>query len=163
WADEHHARTGRWPRSNSGPIPKSGGETWETVRAALRCGSRGLNVGLTLPQFLAKHRGVAAQRGPNPPLAPAMILEWADQHHQRNGKWPTAESGVIQDAPGERWSAVARAMYDGTRGLVPGDSLARLLQRERGYRNRQGLSRLTYRQILAWADDYHSRTGTWPT
>ena len=34
WADEHHARTGRWPGAAAGEIPGSGGETWCAVYLA---------------------------------------------------------------------------------------------------------------------------------
>ncbi len=51
----------------------------------------------------------------------------------------------------------------GTRGL-PGDlSLARLLDRERGVRNRLDLPRLNCKEILAWAVAHQQRTGQWPT
>jgi hypothetical protein len=50
----------------------------------------------------------------------------------------------------------------GLRGPRGGSSLARLLARHRGVRNRANLPRLTVRQILAWADAHHGRTAQWP-
>jgi hypothetical protein len=47
--------------------------------------------------------------------------------------------------------------------LPGGSSLARLLARHRGVRNPKDLPPLTCRQILAWADAHHRRTGAWPT
>ena len=49
------------------------------------------------------------------------------------------------------------------RGLAPGSSLAKLLERERGVRNKRNLLPLTHAQILAWADDYKLNTGEWPS
>src|SRR5262249_43681058 len=40
WADAWHARTGRWPSRESGPIPESAGNTWMAVNVALGKGHR---------------------------------------------------------------------------------------------------------------------------
>ncbi|MGH7193362.1 MAG: hypothetical protein ACREJM_07470, partial [Candidatus Saccharimonadales bacterium] len=63
---------------------------------------------------------------------------------------------------GETWMAVEMALSHGKRGLPGNDSLARLLARRRGKRNRGDLPRLTVRQILAWADAHFERYGMWP-
>src|SRR5262249_36434052 len=43
WADEHHARTGRWPRTTEVVFPSlPPGETWPRIDLALRQGHRGL-------------------------------------------------------------------------------------------------------------------------
>jgi hypothetical protein len=52
WAKAHHARTGRWPRHTTGPIPGSAGETWNTVQNALRLGRRGFPPRGSLYQLL---------------------------------------------------------------------------------------------------------------
>jgi hypothetical protein len=57
---------------------------------------------------------------------------------------------------------VDRALQDGFRGLPGGSTLPRFLAKYRGARNQGALPRLSARQILAWADDHHARTGTWP-
>jgi hypothetical protein len=54
-------------------------------------------------------------------------------------------------------------MRTGSRGLRCGGSLAKLLAEHRGVRNISALPRLTIRQILAWADAHHQRTGRWPS
>src|SRR5207248_2446454 len=54
-------------------------------------------------------------------------------------------------------------LREGLRGLSGGSSLARLLARHRGARNRKDLPPLSEDQILAWADAHQRRTGTWPT
>jgi hypothetical protein len=161
WADAHHWRTGAWPRLTSGPIADAPGETWGAVQKALVAGLRGLPGGASLAQVLAKHRRV-----PNLQERPAFtvkeILAWADTHHRRTGRWPTSKSGAIAQAPGETWAYVNNALIQGNRGLPGGSSLAQLLARARGARNRLDLPRLWLKEILAWADAHYRRTGQWP-
>jgi hypothetical protein len=161
WADSHHQRMGRWPIAASGPIPEAPGETWNAVHVALQLGCRGLPGGLTLARLLAVHRGVR-HRTEGQPLSVALILTWADAHHQRTGEWPTSSAGPIRNAPGETWGAVHTALQRGCRGLPGGSSLPRLLAAHRGVRNRGDLPRLTEEQILVWADAYHAQHGRWP-
>jgi hypothetical protein len=66
-----------------------------------------------------------------PPLTVGQILAWADAHHARTGEWPTAFSGPVADAPGEKWDYLDQALRNGHRGLPGGDSLPRLLDRRR--------------------------------
>src|SRR5262249_43145395 len=51
WADEHHARTGQWPRHLSGAIDGAPGESWMAVDDALRQGHRGLKGGSSLARL----------------------------------------------------------------------------------------------------------------
>ncbi|MBI1917005.1 MAG: hypothetical protein HYS12_20035 [Planctomycetes bacterium] len=97
-----------------------------------------------------------------PPLTIEQILAWADQHHCRTGQWPTSEDREMADAPAEKWCNITQSLQVGTRGLPGGSSLARLLAEHRGVRNRAALPLLTEAEILAWADAYRARTGTWP-
>jgi hypothetical protein len=55
------------------------------------------------------------------------------------------------------------ALRWGYRGLKGGVSLARLLARELGVRNRTNLPALTAAQVMGWAEAHHRRTGAWPT
>jgi hypothetical protein len=71
-------------------------------------------------------------------LTGALVLVWADAHMARTGRWPTAGSGPVRGAPGETWLALDRALLRGLRGLPGGDTLARLLHRERGVPVRRG-------------------------
>jgi hypothetical protein len=64
-----------------------------------------------------------------PPLSEAQILAWADAHRRRTGRWPSAATGPVREAPGLTWLAVNGALSKGLRGLPGGDSLARLLVR----------------------------------
>jgi hypothetical protein len=77
-----------------------------------------------------------------PRLTLAQILAWADEHRRRTGEWPGTTSGPVAGVPGESWRAVGEALRQGLRGLPGGDSLARLLRRERGMQERRGVNKL---------------------
>jgi hypothetical protein len=162
WADEHHRRTGSWPRRDDGAIRGSKGDTWLAVDTALSRERRGLVGKSSLAALLARSRGV-----PNPaqplPLTEDLILGWVDAHRQRTGSWPRARNGPVLDAPGETWPAINKALHEGHRTLPGGSSLAELLVRRRGVRNNWHLPPLTERQVLAWARAHQARTGRWPT
>jgi hypothetical protein len=112
-----------------------------------------------------------------PELTVQTILEWADKHFHRTGRWPSRESGQVVDAgswpttssgpvenvPGEAWHTINHALKRGIRGLPGGSSLLRLLATHRGHRNASNLPSLSVQQILTWADKYYRRTGSWPT
>jgi hypothetical protein len=108
-----------------------------------------------------RQRGLRVDHRFKPELSVSVILEWADQFHRRNGRWPNAESGRISGSD-LTWMAVEGALKRGYRGLPGGSSIARLLADQRGYRNPQALTRLAVPQILKWADAYHRRAGHWP-
>jgi hypothetical protein len=118
------------------------------------------------------------------PLTEEQILVWADVHHEHTGKWPQVLSGAIEDthgesdahyrgisnwpnqnsgaiwdAPGETWAAVNNSLNMGLRGLSGGSSLAKLLAAQRGVRNFKGLPPLAKKQIVAWVQTHHERTG----
>jgi hypothetical protein len=163
WADAHRARHGRWPSLRAGPIPEAPGETWYRVNLALYRGHRGLPRRSSIARVLAAHRGARLPGARNrTPLNPAKILEWADAHHARTGKWPNTRSGPMADAPGERCDGVQNALDVGYRGLPGGSSLTRLLAEQRGIRNQRHPPPLSIPQILQWADQYRARTGAWP-
>jgi hypothetical protein len=84
-----------------------------------------------------------AGRPSKPPLTAAQILAWADAHHARTGAWPAARSGPVEGAPGESWKGLDRDLRHGHRGLPGGDSLHRLLRRERGAPERPGAPRVS--------------------
>lgn len=128
WADEHKARTGNWPKYDSGAIARGPGETWNAVESALRDGRRGLPGGSSLSRLLVAHRGVRNKQD-LPPLMVRQILEWADEHNTRTGNWPTNLSGAIALSPGDSWAAVDGALRGGWRGLSGGSSVSRLLRK----------------------------------
>lgn len=131
WADAYDWRNGKWPKKSSGPIPGSSRETWSKMDTALHEGLRGLSGGSSLPQLLAKHRGVRHIHH-QPPLTIKQILKWADAHRRHTGLWPTPTSGEIARSGGESWNAVHSALFRGVRGMRRGSTLAKVLARHRG-------------------------------
>jgi hypothetical protein len=163
WADAYHERTGQWPTRNSGRIATASADTWFIVDKALRNGGRGLSAGSSLARLLTQRRGVR-NLSELPPLTVEQILAWADAHRQRTGSWPRRSDGAIADAPGETWAEVDNALRYVKRTLPPDyGSLAQLLAKTRGMRNKGALPPLILRHILTWARAYHQRTGKWPT
>ena len=161
WADEHYKRTGTWPKIESGAVPNTTSETWSGIDTALYAGTRGLPGGSSLAKLLAEHRSVRNIRD-LPVLTEEQILRWADKYFRRTRKWPQRSSGEVTDAPRETWSAVNSALCHGARGLSGNSSLAKLLARRRGVRNRMDRPRLSTEKILQWADKHYKRTGVWP-
>jgi hypothetical protein len=96
------------------------------------------------------------------PLSFSQILEWADAHHARTGRWPTVRSGRVWKNQRENWNAISAALNKGCRGLPGGLTLAQFLAAARGRRNRKQPPRLSVRQILQWADDHRAGHGMWP-
>jgi len=162
WADAHFARTGGWPTGDSGPIYDAPGETWTAVDIALHQGRRRIPGGSSLAFLLADKRGIE-NAWTLPKLSIEQILSWTDAFRERTGNWPTAEAGPILEAPGETWQTVNQALRHGNRGLPRNLSLAKLLDCERGVRNRARLPKLSHNTVLKWADAYQGREGKWPT
>ncbi len=162
WARAHRDRTGRWPGTNSGRIPGSGGETWNGVDQALRRGLRGLVPGSSLARLLGEE-GLKGNPRSRLPLTISRILRWADIHREETGQWPRIASGRVHHTRGERWDSIDNALRQGFRGLPGGSSLPQLLAERRGARHARRPPRLTPETILAWADAHQSRTGAWPT
>lgn len=161
WADGYQRRHGRWPQTNSGPIPEARGETWCAVKAAFVQGSRGMPGGSSLARFLGEQRGVR-NIAALPRLSQRQILRWADDHQRRTGQWPKQTTGRVAAAPGETWAALDFSLTYGRRGLPGGITLAGLLARQRGVRNHHGLAPLHIPTILQWMDAHRRRTGRWP-
>lgn len=162
WADDHFARTGDWPGPFSGAVHGVPNEDWKAIDDALFYNRRGLRFGKRLTKFLTLHRGRRDRRDP-PKLTLKQILRWADAHYARTGEWPSREAGPIPEAPGDKWSHMVDAMSGGRRGLKRGNSLSKLLMRERpGLYRRRGLP-LKRNDILEWALAHHELHGSPPT
>ena len=159
WADAHRAKTGEWPKKESGQVSGTD-ETWLGIDASLRRGRRGLQVIWSLAKLLTEHRGVKNPMN-LPPLTIEQILGWVDAHKAATGDWPTRKSGKIAEA-NETWSGVSTALVEGLRGLPCGSSLTKLLAAHRKVRNPMNLPPLNVEQILAWADANKAATGDWP-
>ncbi len=162
WADSHFERVGRWPTGKSGRVRGQGGLTWLNIDTSLRFGRFGLAGGQSLHQLLKRKRGKPESKyGTGLPIG--LILEWADEHRRRTGRWPNQKSGRIRGAIGETWVNVDSALRYGHRGLRGGSSLPLLLDQYGRKRHALLPPRLTVRQILEWADEHKRRTGRWPS
>lgn len=162
WAREHHHRTGRWPHKRSGVVRAAPTFTWKLLNTALRMGSRGLPRHTSLARVLVLH--CQAQISLNVPRVTVdRILEWADQHLEAHGRWPSVHSGMVLGQSRESWMALDKALHVGTRGLPGGMSLSQALIKHRGKYDPRNPPRLTIKQILAWADAHYQRTGDWPS
>lgn len=98
-----------------------------------------------------------------PPWTIDEILDWADAHFKRTGRWPHGGTGAVAECPDITWGMVNRTLERGGRGLPGGSSLSALLDERRGPRSRGGKALLTIEQILAWAWAHRARTGQWPS
>ena len=103
------------------------------------------------------------ERARPPSLYISQILEWADAHFARMGRWPTRQSGFIRGTVNDTWMKIDSALLNGYRGLRRGSTLALLLMEHRGLHHPHHLPDLTEKQILQWADQHLVRTGDWPT
>ena len=128
---------------------------------ALRRGLRGIEGASSLAQLLSERRDFRNKLDLTG-VTEEQILAWADAYHERTGEWPGLESGIIQEAPGETWKALNHCLRLGSRSLLGGSSIAKLLEEKRGVRNLSNLPLLTEEQILAWSDEQFHRTGAWP-
>ena len=163
WAKAYLRRTGCWPTARSGAVLDTDGLHWETIDGVLRRGSRGLPGGSSLSKLLRARGAFGAVRHRRPLLTEPQILDWAEAFFKTHGHWPRVKSGSIPGAPGNTWKNINYVLRAGLRGLPGGQTLARLLFAAKGVPayERWGPP-LTERQILAWADDYHRRNGSWP-
>ena len=130
WAREHYDETRRWPVTLSGKVRHRPNEDWAAIDMALRHRRRGLKRTTSLSRLLTERRGERY----NPNLGRVtidQILEWADRHHRRTGKWPTRSSGPVQGARHLRWNSIDYALRRGRRGLPGGTTLAQLLDEHR--------------------------------
>lgn len=162
WAEFHHLYTRKWPGYYSGRVLGQPHEQWSRIDGALMNGHRGLPGGSSIAKLLGKRRR-EPKRPRVAPLTVERILEWADAHKRRTGRWPGQKSGQVHGQPGERWVNIDAALRKGGRELPRGSSLADLFARHRGVRNPAALPKYRVKRILAWIDDHRRRTRRWPT
>jgi hypothetical protein len=160
WADAHRSRTGWWPTVSSGPVHEAPTENWRAIVYALKKGFRGLPAGSSLPRLLRQARGARYHRDlPEPGIR--QILQWADAHYNRYGRWPNSRSGAIPNSGAETWQRVYQCLRRqwGPKGRR---SLPQLLTAQRVRRGSRKPGNLSIDQILSWADAYFAKKGRWP-
>jgi hypothetical protein len=161
WVVKWHQRTGKYPKSNSGEIPGTEGETWAAVNDNLKSGSRGLPGGSSLPRFLEQEFGVRNRLNP-PQLTVERIKELITAWKNRTGEFPSAQSGDIPDIEGITWRIVDKALRRGSHGLPGGSSLPQFLEEHFGKRNIRNLPQLTTEVIKGWIMEYRRKNGKDP-
>lgn len=130
-AASYHQTHGVWPTPDSAdPDLEGRGESWKRIDRALREGARGLPK-TTLTRLLAERANVRNKARPGP-ITEAAIWSWVLAHRRRTGADPSRDSGSIDGAPGESWSAIDGALKHGCRGLTGGETLRRFIERRRG-------------------------------
>jgi len=97
-----------------------------------------------------------------PRLDERTILSWADAYDQKHGRWPSRQSGDIPESPGDTWVAIDIALRRGFRGLEPGSSLSKLLQKHRAKPNPALRPDLTEEWIVTMAKGYFFSYGKYP-
>jgi hypothetical protein len=162
WSDSFFDRHRRYPKKTDGKIPGQLGLRWSHVDQSLSQGGRGLPRVGSLAVLLLERRG-RRHKGRLPRYTYRQLLTWADAHKAKTGRFPTADSGAVADAPGETWGAVDHALMTGLRGLPGGSSLSQFLADRRGTRNHMRLPPLSVERVLRYADRHHRQTGKWPT
>ena len=187
WIDAFYAVHHHWPVRESGLIDGTRDETWKVIDTALNRGCRGLPGGSSLRGLFKQYRDGAGAPGSKkwsweqeqvplkwpkrrarrpccPRLTIGAILAWADAHHAATGNWPNEGSGRVTGAPfALTWKTIQSALQNGGRGLPGGQSVRSVLVEHRNVGAGRKPRTLTVEQILAWADDYRSKNGRWPS
>jgi len=160
WAEEHKARTGKWPSEKGGDVAAAlHKETWSGVDLSLRTGLRGLRGGSSLSQLLS---GKRLQKKNRSPITEDQIVEASENWKKSSGEWPTRKSGWCAEI-GRTWGAIDRALWQGCGGLVGRSSLARLLEGRGLVVNFKSKNRhLSIEQIATEARDWKRKTGKRP-
>ena len=132
------------------------------MKQALLNGSRGLQKGGSISRLLAQHRGARNKKN-LPGITVEQILDWTDQYHEKNGKWPNRNSGQIEDSEGETWMGIQSSLAVGGRGLPRKTSFAKLLHETGRKHNKFSKEIITEKEILKWADEYNRKNGKYPS
>ena len=162
WARAHYDRWGKWPGRDTGPVTDGPDITWSTVDRCLKKGGHGLRAGSSLSELIKDYGGLQNLRRAKPGLTRKQVLDWADLHHERMGKWPDRDSGPVIGGGGISWGTIDKRLRYGGLNLPGGMTLTRLLREARGVWDRRGKPRLTIKRILKWSDAHYNLHGRWP-
>jgi hypothetical protein len=166
----HKKITDEYPTNNSGHvIGEPERECWNNIAQALYLGTRGLRYD---PNYktrmslgtLMESRFSDYKRENNRPLTIDNIMEWADQHYQKTGKYPNQRSGRGFLPNREHWGLINNSLLGGGRKLVDCtkyskrvNSLSKLLWEYRkvqyqGLGNRIDIIEAIEKSILSFVD-----------
>ena len=130
WADSHRTITGQWPHRESGLVLDCPRISWTTIERRMKSGRLSLPRGTTLTRWLRKARSVCD--GGKPLLTKRLVLDWAQKHFNRLGRWPVTKSGPVHRHPEENWATIDVALRNQRRGFPEKSSLSRLLREHFG-------------------------------
>lgn len=105
WMQRYLDDKGKLPSQLSGDCVYSPGYTWLHIENYLVLGRHGLPGGLSISKLKDQYFGTRAEK---------TILEWADAHYSRNGRWPV--KGRVHERPGVNWKALNERFRLGCRG-----------------------------------------------
>lgn len=115
------------------------GITWLAVDSALKRGSRGISGKSSLASLIAKTFSFKNHMNLSP-LTEEMIVGWVTQYIDIHGEKPTQNSGILdfvsEAYKGITWLAINTALDKGGRELLGGSSLAKLIEKHLGIKNR---------------------------
>lgn len=131
------------PFRSSGVIEFASGEykgiTWLAVDSALKRGKRGVSGKSSLASLIEKNFSLKNHMNLSP-LTEELIISWVVQYIDIHEKKPGQSSGEIEFVSeaykGITWLAVNTALDKGGRGLSGGSSIAKLIEKHLGIRNR---------------------------
>lgn len=162
-AKEFFESNGRPPKVRSGPVINGHeGDTWAGYDICLRDGLRGLPGGTSLAKLLTQQCGFVYRLN-RPILTEDYILEMAELHKSRTGKWPTQRSGsVFGGHSGDNWALYETLLRKGGRGLPGGNSLARLISSKHPHVHSKNKRPLTESFIVERAIEFKEMNGSYP-
>lgn len=115
------------------------GITWLAVDSALKRGRRGISGKSSLASLIAKTFSFKNHMNLSP-LTEEMIVGWVTQYIDIRGEKPTQNSGILdfvsEAYKGITWLAINTALDKGGRELLGGSSLAKLIEKHLGIKNR---------------------------
>ena len=156
-ADSWSNLKGRWPKRADGYVSEGYSLTWSQINGWLLRNEQTSLANLLLEERAAPHHLA------RPSLSIDEILDWALVHHSETGHWPTFKSGGVIGNPNESWSAVQSALVSGTRGLIGGSSIEKILFEKFGVIGVRAGRTLTREKVKNLVNQHFNLTGSWPT
>ena len=158
----YHRRTGEYPNARSGVAIPQMGFTWSMINTRLRRQPYAAHPEAnTLARLLGTCCGV-----PHPKELPRLtykrILELADKHYERTGRYPIPGDNRVLDDPRENWGTIEQSIQLGRRGLPGGWTLRQLLHKYRRRKTRIKCPDVTVAKIARWAQRHKRETDEWP-
>lgn len=162
-AREFSAKNGCPPSVLSGDVEGGfDGDSWAGYNICLAKGYRGLPKSGSLATLLNERCGYVYQFH-KPDLTYEYVLEMAEKHKERTGKWPGQKTGPIVDGhEGDTWAQYERLLCDGGRGLPGGSSLAKLINTKHNHVHDKNKAPVTEDFIVERAKEFFAKNDRYP-